>query len=91
MTRMTRKRAEELVEEKWAHIGTEDWCRSVWFLCDSMPRHLHKDWNAYWLKINTSSHPVVSAYFEDYNPSPKECDFLRLLTVHLFIRHTYKD
>ena len=88
MTRITRKRAEALVKKKWSHIGTEV---SVDYLCFSMPPSLRKDWNAYWRKINTLRYYGVGTYFEDYNPYLKELDFLRLLTVHLFIRHTYKD
>ena len=90
MTRMTRKRAEALVKKKWSHIGTEEYI-SVDYLCSSMPPSLRKDWNAYWLKINTIRYYAMGMYFEGYNPYPKELDFLRLLTVHLFIQHTYKD
>ena len=89
MKRITKKQAEALVKKKWGRKVLSDGNADVGALCVSMPCDLMKDWINYWGSINTERKYFIWQYALD--PSFKEDDFLRLLTVHLFIRHTYKD
>lgn len=93
MKRITKKQAEALVKERWGGISNED-VRFVEVkpLCGEIPSHIRGDWCDYWKKVNTQNKSFLCQYGGDwFFDEPKARDFLRLLTVHLFIRHTYKD
>ena len=82
-TKMTRKRALELLEKEF---GNADY---VSILCLCMPNELRDDFKEYWKKINTEKHRVMGSYFKhDYKD--KEASTLRLLTAFFFIEDTYK-
>ena len=82
-TKMTRKRALDLLEKEF---GNDYY---VLFLCLNMPDELRSDFKDYWRKINTEHHNCVFEYF-DHPFSSEETSSLRLLTAFFFIEDTYK-
>ena len=86
-TKMTRKRALELLEKEF---GDDIY---VPMLCIYMPNELRDDFEKYWKEINTEHHMNAHDYFfvvAPSRPSVGEITTLRLLTAFFFIEDTYK-
>jgi hypothetical protein len=83
--RMTRKMAEDLIKQRY-----DDWeGEPIGPLCSFMDHRLYLDWRKAWNEMNTREHPVILYYFR-HDFSETESSFLRLLTLHLWIRHEFK-
>lgn len=96
MKQMTKKELEAFIENKWGELcneyGYDDpkyyKVRSVSTLCEEMP--LSSGWIDYWNKINTECYTFMWSYFEQ-GFSAQEISILRLITLHLFVRHKFPE
>lgn len=83
--KLTRKQAENIIEDRY-----RDWDGGyVDDLCFSNSLKIRPAWDKYWRKINTRGYSNIAWYFPR-GACYEEYAFLRLLTLHIFVRDTYK-
>lgn len=96
MKQMTKKELEAFIENKWGKLCNEygwddpqyDETRYVPVLCRQMPKS--SGWSKYWQEINTEDNTYIPYYFDHHNTA-YENSILRLITLHLFVRHKFPE
>jgi hypothetical protein len=84
--KLTRKQVEKIIEKKY-----RKWNGSrIRYLCDGLDFELDIAWLFAWQEINKGEKMYVTGYFDE-NWCDTEAAFLRLLTLHLWVRHDFKD
>lgn len=85
MKRMKKKQLEKYIEDMFGDVNNDgSWRGSyIGMLCRQMP--VESRWNEHWEKINKSDFLTMRGYV-DWEASDEEISFLRLLTLHLFVR-----
>jgi hypothetical protein len=86
--KLTRKQAEKIIEEQF---GDCDPASTFTGLCGCLrPQRFKEEFRKAWGEINTAKYTYVDSYFAE-GRSFEERHFLRLLTLHLWVRHDFKD
>lgn len=83
---VTRAKAERAFKIKFGKLC---WDERTDPMCEVMPYPIRDDWKAAWRQMNEKRYGQIWEYFED-GSEESEVTFLRLLSVHMFINHTYK-
>jgi hypothetical protein len=85
--RITRKQAERLIRERFGEWEGE----YIPYLCGSiMPTHLQDKWWFAWKEMDTGGHALCFRYMRERDRRDPIIGFLRLLTIHLWIRHDFE-